>query len=410
MKAEIISIGTELLLGEIVNTNASYLAASLPALGIDLYWITVVGDNLPRMKEAIERAWGRSEMIITSGGLGPTEDDLTREAIAGFLGEEMAVDEAQVKVLEERFRKRQMPMPARNLKQAMVIPSGCAIPNPRGTAPGWWVERDGRIIVALPGPPGELRPMWERQIVPRVEGRSGGMVLVTRTLKTFGAGEALVDEMVSPLFASANPTLGIYAKPDGVHLRLAAKARSRLQAETLIAPAEARLRSILGDLVWGVDDDTPEAMVGKMLKERGLWVAVMESFTGGLLASAITDVPGSSDYFRGGWVSYTAETKIEAGIDPQLIARHGVVSAEVAEAMASTVRTRLKAHIGISTTGVAGPSELEGHPPGSAFVALDDGQQTRSFKVIFPGDRLMVKRRAVVKALLELRSMLVEKG
>lgn len=408
MKAEIISIGTELLLGEIVNTNASYLAGRLAALGIDLYWMTVVGDNLGRLQEALERAWQRSDLIITTGGLGPTEDDLTREAIAAFLGEEMAVDSAQLEMLEKRFRNRGMPMPARNIKQAMLIPSARSIPNRRGTAPGWWVEREGRIITALPGPPGELQLLWEREIVPRLEGRSG-VVLVSRTLKTFGATEATVDEMVSPLASSSNPTLGIYAKPDGIHLRLTAKAASREEAQALIAPVEAQLRFLLRELLWGFDEDTPEAIIAAMLQERGLTLATMESCTGGLLASTITDIPGSSDYFRGGLVSYTNKTKIALGVEADLIAQHGAVSYQVAEAMASTARSRLRADIGIGITGVAGPSELEGNPPGTVYVGLDDGERRRSFKSIFPGDRLGVKRRAVVKALLELRRLLLER-
>ena len=300
MQAELISVGTELLLGEILDTNAQYISARLPALGIDLYYVSKVGDNLERLAEVIGRAWSRSDLVITTGGLGPTEDDLTREAIAAVLGEEMAVDPASEAALRDFFARRGAAMPERNVKQATLIPSSRAIANPRGTAPGWWVERDGHIIVAMPGPPSEMQRMWEKEVAPELERRPTGSILVTRTLKTAGLGEGHVDEMLSPFLKSMNPSIGVYAKQDGVHLRIGAKAADADEALRLIEPLEGDIRRLLGDVIWGADDDTLASAVGQLLLEQQLMLGTMESCTGGLLADTLTDVPGSSQYYRGG--------------------------------------------------------------------------------------------------------------
>jgi len=215
MKAEIVSIGTELLLGEITDTNASYLASQLPMLGTDLLWVTQVGDNLVRMRECLERAWGRSDLVLTTGGLGPTEDDLTREAIAEMMGEELKVDPELERGLRGFFSIRGFPMPESNIKQATLIPSAKAITNPRGTAPGWWVEREGRILIAMPGPPSEMQRMWQKEVSGRLRERLGHEIILSRTIKTFNMAESAVDEMVSPLLSSTNPTLAVYAKPEG---------------------------------------------------------------------------------------------------------------------------------------------------------------------------------------------------
>jgi len=409
MKAEIISIGTEILLGEILDTNTQYIASRLPALGIDLYYTSVVGDNLGRLVEVIGRAWERSDLVLATGGLGPTEDDLTREAIAQVLGEEPAIDPALERGLRELFASRGIPMPERNVKQAALIPSARAIPNPRGTAPGWWVERDGRIIVAMPGPPTEMQRMWDAEVAPELERRRPGAVLVVRTLKTIGIGEAAVDEMVSPLLKSSNPSIGVYSRADGIHLRIAAKAASVEEARRLIEPVEGEARRILGRAVWGADDDTLEAAVGAMLRERGLTLATMESCTGGLLASTITDVPGSSDYYRGGLVSYATEMKIAWGVNRQVIAEHGVISAECAQAMARAARERLGADVGIGVTGVAGPDPQEDKPVGTVHIAVALGERPpRATSYAMPQGREAVKRRAVTTALALLRRELLD--
>ncbi len=408
MKAEIISIGTEILLGEITDTNASYIASELPALGIDLYWVTQVGDNLGRLVEALKRAWERSDLIICTGGLGPTDDDLTREAIAEMLGEELRVDPELVEWLRGFFARFGYEMPPSNIKQATLIPSARAIPNPRGTAPGWWVEREGKLLIAMPGPPSEMQRMWEKEVSPRLRERPGEGVIISRTLKTFGYAEASVGEMVSHLASSANPTLGVYAKPDGIHLRITAKATDDEEARKMIREMETEVRSILGgDSIWGVDADTLEGIVGEMLAQRGLTLATMESCTGGLLAATLTDVPGSSAYFKGGLVAYSNEMKIAWGVDPRLIAEHGAVSPEVAEAMAEAARTRLGADIGVGITGVAGPEPLDGKIPGTAYISIDDGRSKRTVSGTYPPRRPEVKRRATVHALFELRRTLL---
>jgi len=410
MKAEIISVGTEILLGEILDTNAHHIASRLPALGIDLYWTSQVGDNLGRLSEAIQRAWGRSDLILLTGGLGPTEDDVTREAIAAALDEPLSIDPALAAEIRAFFAGRGLVMPERNVKQAAVIPSARPIGNPRGTAPGWWVERDGRILVAMPGPPVEMERMWEQEVAPRLAQLATGGLIVSRTLKTAGIGEGAVDEMVSPLLKSTNPTMAVYARPDGVHLRITAKAATVDKARRLIAPMEEKVRRILGQAIWGADDETLEAVVGAMLRERGLSLATMESCTGGLLASTITDVGGSSHYFRGGFVAYTAEMKVALGVEADLIRQHGLVSAEVAQDMARAARQRLEADYGIGITGVAGPDRLEGKPVGSIHIGLDDGLAPQVVSYTFAQSRAAIKRRAVTTALVLLRRALLGRG
>lgn len=407
MKAEIISVGTEILLGEILDTNAQFIASRLPAIGIDLYFMSKVGDNLDRLSDTIAHALQRSDAVIMTGGLGPTEDDLTREAVARVLGEEMFIDPEAEKALREFFSARGANFPERNVKQASLIPSARAVPNPRGTAPGWWVEKDGKVIVAMPGPPSEMQRMWEAEVEPELAARSAGGVLVSRVLKTIGAGESHIDEMVAPLLKSTNPSIGVYAKPDGVYLRLAAKARTPEDARDLIAPVEIEARRILGDLIWGAGADTLEGVIGRMLNERRLTLATMESCTGGLLASTITDVPGSSNYFKGGYVAYTARMKMSLGVSAGLIDRHGVVSAEVAGDMARAARAALEAAFGIGITGVAGPDELEGKPPGAMHVAVHDGRAPEALSYTFYQGRPATKRRAVTTALFLLRRSLL---
>lgn len=418
MKAEIISIGTEILLGEILDTNSQYIASRLPALGIDLYYTSVAGDNLGRLAEVIGRAWERSDLVLTTGGLGPTEDDLTREAIAQALGEELTIDPELERELREFFARRGVEMSERNVKQAALIPSARPIPNPRGTAPGWWVEpgrqagrRDVRVIVAMPGPPTEMQRMWEAEVAPELERRRPGAVLVVRTLKTTGLREATLDEMVSPLLKSSNPSMGVYARADGIQLRIAAKAASTEEARRLIEPVEQEARRILGSAVWGADDDTLAGAVGAMLRRRDLTLATMESCTGGLLASTITDVPGSSNYYKGGLVSYTTEMKVAWGVDSQVIAEHGAVSEPCAQSMARVARERLAADIGIGVTGVAGPDPQEDTPVGTIHIALDDGGEApRTVSYLFAQGREAVKRRAVTTALSFLRRVLLEQA
>jgi len=408
MQAEIISVGTELLLGEIVDTNAAWLAQQLSPLGVDLYWVSTVGDNQPRLVEVLRRALDRSDLIILTGGLGPTEDDVTREAIAEALGEEMTVQPDLAAHLHCFFEQRGYVMPERNVKQATLIPSAQALDNPVGTAPGWWVERAGHIIVAMPGVPFEMKRMWREQARPRLRDRLGGEVIVTRALKTVGIGESRAEELVGDLVHSPNPTLATYAKRDGVHLRIAAKAPTEAQARAMVAALEARVQAAIGPYVYGIDDETLEGVVGQLLRERDLTLATMESCTGGLLANTITNAPGSSAYFWGGMVAYAAQIKTHWGVAPALVERYGVVSTQVAAAMATAARCEAGADVGLAITGVAGPDPLEGHPPGTLHLGLDIQGRVETFSGFYGSERRQVKRVAVLYALGFLRRQLLD--
>lgn len=398
MQAEIIAVGTELLLGEILDTNSQYLAQQLTGLGIDLFFVTHVGDNMGRLSALVNQALSRSDVVIMTGGLGPTEDDLTREAIAAALGEEMTVRPELEEVLAGWYAKRNRPMPAMNIKQATLIPSASAIDNPIGTAPGWFVENNGKKIACMPGVPHEMKKMWEEQVAPRL-GMGGGGVLVTRTLKTVGIGESNVAEVVQGLIHNPNPTLATYAKQDGVHLRIAAKADSRDAANSMIADFEAKVRELTNHWIYGIDDETLAGGIGKLLVKQGLTVATMESASGGLLASYFTDTPGSSEWFVGGAVAYSAGVKVANGVPQSIIDAHGTVASETALAMATAIRERTGASAGIGIVGVAGPSDVEGKPVGTFHIALDFMGKTRVVDSHWSTTRLELKRRAVMDAL-----------
>lgn len=407
MYAEIVASGTELLMGETQDTDSSYLGARLPALGLELRQITLVGDDMERYVEVLERSWKRNPFTFTTGGLGPTVDDVTREAIAQVFGEQVYVDGQQRQVLIDLFKSRSTEMPVRNIKQAWLIPSARAIPNRMGTAPGWWAEKEGRVIVAMPGPPRELYEMWEGQVVPQIKERVKGSVVLTRTIKTIGLGEALVDEMATEVLGIQNPYVGTYAKPDGIYLRVIARGSTEGEAQALLAPVDEKLRRIFDKSVWGIDDETVEERVGTLLHQQGLTLATMESCTGGQLADLITNVAGSSRYYKGGIISYTNELKIASGVPAHLIETHGAVSEPVAAAMAQAAHMRLNADLGVGITGVAGPEALEGKPPGTVFIGVADAKAAKASAYRFPANnRGLVKRRAVTSALLALRGHL----
>ena len=370
MRAEILSIGTELLLGNITDTNATYLAQQLGGLGIDLYFVSTVGDNQQRAVETLRRAWERADLIITTGGLGPTEDDLTRESIAELLGEEMYVVPELETELRAFFRGRGYTMPESNIKQAALIPSAKTLLNPVGTAPGWWTERDGRIIVSMPGVPQEMMRMWSHEAVPLLRPRTGA-VLFTRMLRVAGLGESSVEQRLETLLHNSNPTIATYAKRDAVDVRVTAKAATEAEAQELVSGTEAQVRELLGTHIFGVNDETLQSVLGGILLGKGWTLGAMESCTGGLFASTITDIAGSSEYFRGGLVSYATEIKAEWGVPGETLAAHGAVSVETARAMASAARARLGVDVGVGITGVAGPSEQEGKPVGTVHVAIE---------------------------------------
>jgi nicotinamide-nucleotide amidase len=299
LRAELLSVGTELLLGQIVDTNSAYLAARLAGLGIDLMHMTTVGDNLGRATEAFQQAIERSDLIVATGGLGPTEDDLTREAIAAALGEAPAVDPALETELRAWFAGRGAPMPERNRKQAWLIPSARALPNPLGTAPGWDVRRDGKRIVAMPGVPREMTRMWEEEVEPTL---GEGSVLRSRTLKVLGIGESSVEEALDELVRSTAPTVATYAKNDGVHVRVTDKGADAQAVQSRIDAMERTIRARIGQHVWGTDADTLGTVVGRSLAARGWRLAVAESITGGEVARALTEADGAAEWLAGAFV------------------------------------------------------------------------------------------------------------
>lgn len=409
MRAEIVAVGTELLLGEIVDTNSAYLAAELADLGIDLFYISQVGDNLARCAEVISRAWARSDLVLMTGGLGPTEDDLTREAIALALGEELVLDEPTLETIRSFFATRGLEMPQANRKQAMRIPSAQFIVNRVGTAPGWWVESDGKVLVAMPGVPSEMRVMWEEQVRPRLQGRSGA-TLARRILKCFGIGESALEARIADLVSSPNPTVATYAKRDGVHVRIAAKASTLEEAQEMVQDVDLELRRRLGNLIYGMDGETLPGVVGKLLLSRRWTLSVAESCTGGQVSSLITDVPGSSNYFLGGSVAYTVDAKHRLGIDNNVIRVAGVVSHEVAQALAASARSYYGSEVGLGVTGVAGPEPHGGMEPGTFFVAVDLSGTMHSESFFRPMERTNFKYYAAMTSLNLLRLRLMEAG
>ena len=399
-------IGTELLMGELTDTNSSWIAGRLPALGIELQWVSIVGDDLPKLTEALKRGMERSDIIFTTGGLGPTQDDLTREAIAAAFGEIPTIQQEVVEDLERYFAARGGPMPQHNIKQANLIPSARFVPNRNGTAPGWWAERDGKIIICMPGPPNENHSMWEEQVEPQLAELIEDEVTITRNIKTMGMSEGAVDEVISEFFGVENPYLGIYSKADGIHLRVIARARDSRTAQGLIVPVEQAIHDRLGEYIWGYDDDTPSQSAGRSLIEKGLSVAVIEMCTGGALTNSITDVPESINYFKGGTVAYDEAALQTYGVPADVMNQHGVVSQQSANAMADTVRRNLNADFGVAVTGVPGPGEFEGKPLGLAYICVTNGEQAREMEMRLPPRRVTIKRRVPNQALIELRRLI----
>jgi nicotinamide-nucleotide amidase len=406
MKAEIFAIGTELLMGELTDTNSAWLAARLPALGIELQQISVLGDQLATLSAGISRALQEADLIVTTGGLGPTQDDVTREAIAAALQETPTVHAETLQEIERYFQQRGRDMPAPNIKQAHLIPSARFLRNPYGSAPGWWVEKHGKIIVAMPGPPAEMHPMWEEQVAPRLSQIVTGHITLTRTMKTMGLSEAAVDERLTTYFGQENPYLGIYSKVDGIHLRMIARARDVATARALIEPVEAAIMRQLAPYVWGYDEETPQQAVGIRLLERGETVATMESGTGGYLANSITDMADSAAYFKGGVVVSSPSMFLTSGVPPDVLHQYGTVSRESAMAMAKAIRAQLDATFGIGVTGVPGPGEVEGKPAGLAYFAIAGADTVHAQEMRVSPRRITLKRRVSNAALIELSKLL----
>ena len=400
--AELIAVGTELLLGNIANTDAQMLSKGLSALGINVYYHTVVGDNPQRLKAAVEIAKSRADIIITTGGLGPTCDDLTKNVLAECFGKKLVYDEESAERIRDYFQRLHPggAMTENNLQQA-YLPEGCTIfSNDWGTAPGCAFEADGVRVIMLPGPPNECTPMFEHRAVPYLQALADG-VIASRTLKIFGMGESAVEaKLRDRMNALTNPTLAPYAKTGEVELRITAKAATVEEARALIVPVEKEVRDIFGPLVYGADVASMEEVVLGLLKEKGLTMGTAESCTGGLVAKRLTDLSGASAVFKGGVVSYTNEVKAGVlGVPQEMLDEFGAVSAQVAQAMAQGARKVLGCDLAVSLTGVAGPNpDDRGNPVGLIYVALDTPEGTRVRELHLINGRARIRTVAATNA------------
>lgn len=422
MRCDVLAVGTELLLGQIVDTNSSWLGENLAMHGFDSLSQVKVGDNIGRITGHLRRMLSESDAVIMCGGLGPTHDDLTREAISEVMGVELHLDEDVADVIRHLFSSRNRTMPENNLRQAMVPEGAMIIPQTRGTAPGLIcpvvIETESgpveRVVYAVPGVPHEMREMFERVILPDLQQRSGEhWTIASRTLRTWGESESglneRLDDIIHDLDAEGNPTLAFLASGwEGLKVRLTGRAPDEGAAAALLAPWEKKIREVLGDQVFGVDNDTMESVVLDLLRAQGWTLALAESVTGGLVSGRLTGVAGASEVYRGAFVSYASEVKFDVlGVE-----EGPVVTEDAAIAMAEGARKVLGADVGLALTGVAGPSEQDGMRPGTLFaaVALPDGEPDRvtSVHVRLPGDREMMRQLSVISALDLLRKRLLD--
>lgn len=384
MKAEIISVGTELLLGQIVDTNAAYLGQQLAELGIDVFFKQTVGDNPARVRGAVRLAHSRADVVLITGGLGPTEDDLTVASVAEELNL-LLEPHAEIAERIRQFFEVRGRVPTETVYKQALIPTGArAIPNLRGTAPGVHIDQDGRELFIMPGVPFEMYGMMESYVIPRLRERTGGVVIRSRVLRVTGEGESTVEARIKNLIGGTSPTIAPYAKLGEVHLRVTAKGAPSDVAAQLDA-GEAGLRERLGEMIYGTNEESLELVVGRLLGERAATLAVAESCTGGLVAKRLTDIPGSSAYFLEGIVAYSNEAKRDQlGVSAASIEQHGAVSAEVAEAMARGIRDRAGSTYGLSVTGVAGPTGgTTAKPVGLVFLGLATAERTQHRRVNF---------------------------
>jgi len=409
MRCSVVAVGTELLLGQIVDTNSSWIGERLAANGVDSLIQYKVGDNLDRVVSVLRRALDDADAVVVCGGLGPTHDDLTRDAIAAVMGVELAPDDAVADVIREIFASRGRRMPDNNLRQAMVPVGATVIPQTRGTAPGLICPVGDKVIYAVPGVPHEMHDMLERAVLPDLRRRGGDdKVIVSRVLRTWGESESGLNERLDPVIAeleaAGNPTLAFLASGwEGLKIRLTAKAGTIAEASALIEHWEAAVRERVGEVVFGVDDDTMESVVLSMLAARGWTLGVAESVTGGLVSGRLTAVPGASRVLRGSVVSYASDVKF----DLLGVTRGPVVSESAAVEMAEGVRRIVGADVGVALTGVAGPDEQDGQPVGTLWVGVSvSGRSAEAVHLRMPGQRDQMRQMSVISALDLLRRRL----
>ena len=402
MHAEVISVGTEILLGQITDTNSTFISQRLAELGIDVYFKTVVGDNEKRLLQALEIASGRSDMVILSGGLGPTKDDLTKQTVAKFLNCGLLTDKNALEYIEEYYRQNNRKMTDNNLLQAKYLEGSVSLPNESGMAVGsYYQNQNGPDFILLPGPPSEMRPMFDKEAMPRLKKNyAKEHLLFSRVLRFYGIGESqLVNELDDLINGQTNPTIAPYAKVGEVTLRLTAQADSKESAKEILDETEQVISKRVGQYLYGYGDDNslPKVVVEK-LKQRGLTVSASESLTGGSFQKAVTDIAGSSQIFPGGFVTYSASAKENLlNIPKKIIIENGVVSEATAKWMAERTRIKMDTDFGVSFTGVAGPDTLEGNPAGTVWIGISQrGRQTAAFEYHFYGDRDAVRVRSVL--------------
>ncbi|TRW28674.1 competence/damage-inducible protein A [Criibacterium bergeronii] len=409
MKAEIINVGTELLLGETVNTNATFLAKELKLIGISVYHMSTIGDNQHRLKELLTSAFERSEIIITTGGLGPTKDDLTKQTVAAALGVDMIFNDGELEKLKKIFKHREKDLNEGNLRQAYFPDGAKIINNNNGTASGCIIENGKNIIIVLPGPPREITPMVKETIIPYLE-KFSDQKFVSKVINVCGIGESIMEERVMPLIkAQENPTLAPYFKETGLILRAMASAKDELTAKKMLAPFVKEVEKLLGDNIYAYGEDlTMESVVGRYLMENNLTISTAESCTGGLLSGALINIDGISKVFKTGFTTYTNESKTEfLGVEKALLDKYGAVSKQVAEAMAIGAAKVANTDIALSTTGIAGPTGgTKEKPVGLVYVGLYVKGKTYVKKLNLMGDRQKIRTRAVREALDFLRRTL----
>jgi nicotinamide-nucleotide amidase len=411
LTAEIIAIGSELLAPDRTDTNSLWLTEKLNRMGIDVKLKTIVGDDEARLEEVVKDAVKRSRIVIMTGGLGPTEDDITRKVVARALARRLVLNESVLAEIRERFRKFGVAtMPERNSRQAMVIDGAEVLANPNGTAPGLYLEHDDCAIALLPGPPREMKPMFENHLQDRLEKMAGELRMARRVLRVAGMGESAVDEKIAPIYSQyENPQTTILFNSSEIEIHLRAHGRTVEEAEALIDHLSLKIEQALGNSVFSFRGETMEEVVGLRLAVAGFTLAVAESCTGGLIAQRLTSVPGSSKYFIEGVVTYSNEAKSRSlGVDRKVIREFGAVSSQVARDMARGVRHQAKADFGLAVTGIAGPGGgTEEKPVGLVYIALADDAHTEHKRLMIPGDRELIRWRASQAALDILRRRLI---
>lgn len=409
MDAEIIAVGSELLTPERLDTNSLWLTAQLNELGIEVVAKMVVGDDRRRLAQAVRAVWERTPLLLVTGGLGPTEDDVTREAVAEALGRELVFHPEILATIEERFRRAGRVMAEINRRQAYVIEGAEALPNAVGTAPGQWLREGSRAVALLPGPPGELKPMFSEQVLPRLRAMAPPLVIRTLSFRVAGIAESDLDQRIAPVYKRYEGlAVTVLAAPGDIQVHLRARSEDATRAQALVEEVGRRLREILGDRIYS-NGEPMEAVIGKLLVERGATLAVAESCTGGLLAQRITSIAGSSAYFVGGFLVYTDEMKSAlAGVPRDLLREHGAVSEAAARALAEGTRARTGATYALAVTGIAGPGGgTEATPVGTVFIGLagPEGVSARRFR--FLGDRDRVRAFAAQTSMDLLRRRLL---